>query len=293
MSRIAPALHPTTKSQLRHIVADPPRVVGLTGLPGVGKRTVAEYLACTLLGLEIDRAISLARLIVIEPSKTGNIGIETSRKIQHLIKQKFADTTKNPIQLVVIIDHAEQMTLDAQNALLKTFEESPKHMCIVLCSPTTQQLLPTIISRTTVVTVHKPKEAELIKAIADKAATQQLNRAMLIAAGLPGLTSSLLSEQSDHPLLGALTTAKKFLSSNRYDRLCSVSSIAKTPLELEQLLYALSLIIQQKIYSVGHGSSPKQLNNWLKRQQLVQNLRQSLGRNAQTKLVGLSLATLI
>lgn len=50
-------------------------------------------------------------------------------------------------QKIVFIPQADQLTLPAQNALLKTLEEPPAHSLIILVSPHQSRLLPTIISR--------------------------------------------------------------------------------------------------------------------------------------------------
>lgn len=50
-------------------------------------------------------------------------------------------------QKIIFIPQADQLTLPAQNALLKTLEEPPAHSLIILVSPHQNQLLPTIISR--------------------------------------------------------------------------------------------------------------------------------------------------
>jgi hypothetical protein len=48
---------------------------------------------------------------------------------------------------VGVIEQAEMLTLEAQNALLKTLEEPPKKARIILCAPSQETLLPTIRSR--------------------------------------------------------------------------------------------------------------------------------------------------
>lgn len=48
---------------------------------------------------------------------------------------------------VFIVDGAERMNLNAQNAFLKTLEEPPPQSVIILITSTEHQLLPTIISR--------------------------------------------------------------------------------------------------------------------------------------------------
>lgn len=50
---------------------------------------------------------------------------------------------------VFIIHEAQYMNVQAQNALLKIFEEPSKHVCIILTCPSKSSLLDTIISRAT------------------------------------------------------------------------------------------------------------------------------------------------
>lgn len=52
---------------------------------------------------------------------------------------------------VGIIEHMECLTAEAQNALLKTLEEPPPHTYIIGTTTTPETLLPTVVSRMTVV----------------------------------------------------------------------------------------------------------------------------------------------
>jgi len=63
---------------------------------------------------------------------------------------------------VYIINEADKMTVQAQNAILKTLEEPPAYVVIVLLVSNLQALLPTILSRC--VTLHmKPVSDALVK----------------------------------------------------------------------------------------------------------------------------------
>jgi len=48
---------------------------------------------------------------------------------------------------VAIIQSAEKLNSFSQNALLKIFEEAPKHVIIILCAKTVDSILSTIASR--------------------------------------------------------------------------------------------------------------------------------------------------
>lgn len=63
---------------------------------------------------------------------------------------------------VYIINEAEKMTVQAQNALLKTLEEPPEYTVILLLTTNVNSLLPTILSRCVILNM-KPVADELVK----------------------------------------------------------------------------------------------------------------------------------
>ena len=63
---------------------------------------------------------------------------------------------------VYIINEAEKMTAQAQNAILKTLEEPPQYAVIILLTANVNSLLPTILSRCVVLNM-KPVADELVK----------------------------------------------------------------------------------------------------------------------------------
>lgn len=63
---------------------------------------------------------------------------------------------------VYVIDDAQNMTVQAQNALLKTLEEPPSYAVIILVSNTVDAMLPTIQSRSVLLPV-KPLPDEVIR----------------------------------------------------------------------------------------------------------------------------------
>ncbi len=55
---------------------------------------------------------------------------------------------------VYIVDEAEKMTQEAQNALLKTIEEPPAYAVIILLTSSLEALLPTVRSRCVILNLH-------------------------------------------------------------------------------------------------------------------------------------------
>lgn len=63
---------------------------------------------------------------------------------------------------IYIVDEAEKMNVQAQNALLKTLEEPPEYAVILLLATRAEAMLPTILSRCVVLNT-KPVSDDLIK----------------------------------------------------------------------------------------------------------------------------------
>lgn len=76
------------------------------------------------------------------PDETS-IGISRVREFQ---KRLLLKPTGSPFS-VGVIHQAESLTVEAQNALLKTLEEPPPHARVILESPTADVFLPTVVSR--------------------------------------------------------------------------------------------------------------------------------------------------
>lgn len=80
--------------------------------------------------------------VIFDP-ESESIGIELIRELKYKIGRKpFQRTLK-----IFFIPRAEKLTLQAQNALLKTLEEPPQHTYIILSCRNPDLLIPTIVSR--------------------------------------------------------------------------------------------------------------------------------------------------
>jgi hypothetical protein len=90
-----------------------------------------------------------------------SIGISDVRDFNKRLQLK----PKESEHLVGIIDHAEALTQQAQQALLKTLEEPPASVYILVSVTRESMLLPTILSRCQLIslsdtTTHTPEELE-------------------------------------------------------------------------------------------------------------------------------------
>lgn len=94
-------------------------------------------------------------LLVIAAEKS--IGIQKVRDLEKfLILKPYEGNFK-----VVLICEAEKLTVEAQEALLKTLEEPPESGKIILCAADRDYLLPTVISRCLHLPVHFKPQFEI------------------------------------------------------------------------------------------------------------------------------------
>ena len=88
-------------------------------------------------------------LMIIEPLKDQSGKSKKSISISEIRKIKpFLNTTSiTGSWKVIIIDSMDELTINAENALLKSLEEPPRKTLIILIATNSSQLLPTTISR--------------------------------------------------------------------------------------------------------------------------------------------------
>lgn len=111
-----------------------------TGPEGIGKKLMAKEFASCLIGMNVDNS---SDFMLIEPKKGENtIKIEQIRELNSSVSLKPYSNYK-----IYLINDSEKMTVQAQNALLKTLEEPCSYGIIILVTKNEQALLETIRSR--------------------------------------------------------------------------------------------------------------------------------------------------
>jgi DNA polymerase-3 subunit gamma/tau len=121
-----------------------------TGNPGCGKTTAARICA------------SLVNAVVIEINSADNRGIDIAREIAEQMQTRPIGEFKS---WAFILDEVHMTLGTFQNNMLKTLEDTPKHVYFFLCTTDPQKLLPTIRSRCTVFNFDTLSEQQIYKVL--------------------------------------------------------------------------------------------------------------------------------
>ena len=142
------------------------------GEKGSGKKTLADLFAralqceaggdkpcnqCTSCKQALNR--NQPDIIYVQHEKPGNISVDEIRK---QVNNDIAIKPYSSERKIYIIDEAEKMNQQAQNAILKTIEEPPEYAIIFLLTENADSLLPTIRSRCVMLKLRNIKD-KLVK----------------------------------------------------------------------------------------------------------------------------------
>ncbi len=276
-------LHPATKEHVSQFVAMPSHALLLIGNNGMGKTSLAEAMLTEILGLEQGRLQQHPYFSLVRAEK-NSISIESIRELQRFLQLKTLG--EKPFRRAVIIEHAEALTTEAQNAFLKLLEEPPADTILILAADNPRALLPTILSRTQVITMNTPSEEELKAHFVSLGNDVTfISQAYLLGAGLPGLMHALLDNDQTHPLLQGVSVAKEILQKSTFERLALVEGLSKQKEDAFHTLDALQHIAQTMLDGAAEKNDATKLKQWHHILKATTSARNALAQNASTKLV--------
>lgn len=172
-----------------------------TGPEGVGKRTLAMQCAMAALcrGAEKPcfccppcvRVLDGTHPDVIRISGGKAIGVDAVREAVRLTGEHSFEGGRR----VILMEHAQRMTPQAQNCLLKTLEEPAADTLFLLTAEDTSSLLPTVVSRCRPVPIPIWTEADMAPVLRERGVPQDQISALYFASG--GSVGAALEFQRD------------------------------------------------------------------------------------------------
>ena len=174
------------------------------GEEGIGKKMLAKELAKAILCTSKDNKPCDICKSCVEFNSNNNANFQiidtegTSIKIDQIrvMQSKIAEKPINSAHKVYIINDSELMTVEAQNCLLKTLEEPPQYITIILITSNENKILTTIKSRCTKIYFNLLSEDE-IKLVLNNLDIENINYSYLQACGGSVKKAILLKEKSE------------------------------------------------------------------------------------------------
>ncbi|MBP2242564.1 DNA polymerase-3 subunit delta' [Cytobacillus eiseniae] len=142
------------------------------GMKGTGKREASILLAKSILCLSPDNGyIPCESCVNCKRINKGNHpdvhmiepdGLSIKKAQIQLLQEEFSKTGVESKKKIYMIVHADRMTVNAANSLLKFLEEPHPHTIAILMTEQLQQILPTILSRCQAISFHALSPNQMI-----------------------------------------------------------------------------------------------------------------------------------
>jgi DNA polymerase-3 subunit delta' len=213
------------------------------GPPGAGKRSAARALACALLCADggcgacgvcarVKRGAH-PDVRMLEPEGAATYMVDQVRDIVHEVN---LSPVEGPYK-VYVLDRAEAFNPAAANALLKTLEEPPDDVVLVLLATTYDSVLPTVASRCQVVRFAPvtPSMASALIAERTGAGVDESLAALAAAGGVVPRAVDFVSSSTRRAgrdrLIGVLRDLPVMDGRDVLDAARDVLSLVKAPLD--------------------------------------------------------------
>lgn len=286
----------------QHQMGRTPQALLLTGLPNVGKSTLARFFAQSLNCLEASKPCgrcSSCRKITsgnhpdVRVFDDGNdtLKIDQIRDLQRELSLSPHESQYR----VAILCNFERATVSAANALLKTLEEPARPVVLILTAADPGRLLPTIVSRCQNLALRPLPRQTILEALQTRwqATPKRAELLAQLAGGRLGWAVSALQdtdflerrEQRLQDLLGLLPM-------NRTDRLAYAYQLSRDPVAAKESL-TLWLTIWRDLLLLRSDSRTKIINlDWQDKLQAIArqiNLSQAMEMVARLRAALLNL----
>jgi len=252
----------------------------ISGPAGIGKKTLARAFIKDLLCL--DSSTENCRCICCRTYENGtnpdfykvesdkkSIGVDSIRELQdHAAHRPTYGKRK-----VYLIPDAELMTPQAQNCLLKTLEEPPKYVVIILLTINFEALLPTIQSRTVNLRMMPYTDEEMKKIIRlfHNISENEIDIILKFSNGIPLNALRMIEEGAVRDL-----RTQVFRIFEKPDDFSHLESVRKTLLDNRdeiQTFFDILLSVYRDCLMLKHGMENRLINS--DKKDIIKNIASS------------------
>lgn len=222
------------------------------GTSGIGKKMIAKEFAKMILCLEEEKYCNHCKSCIEFDSNNNpdfqmivpdgaSIKIEQIRQMQRKILEAPIISNKK----VYIIDDADLMTTEAQNCLLKTLEEPPEFVTIILIGAKENSFLSTIKSRCTIIKFQNIENKEIKKYLKENYEITDISENMLqIFQGSIGKAEVLKDKQDLYN--NVFEIIEKIKSLDLIDILKKADIIYKSQEDKFEILESINVMLFKK-----------------------------------------------
>lgn len=213
----------------------------IAGEDGVGKGKLANILAKFILNGYLD---SEYVDIINYSSEKSSFGVDDVRDIiEEVYKKPFEKDKK-----VIIIHEGNKLTIQAQNALLKTIEEPPKGVYIIILCESLELILDTIKSRCEIYKLKPLTKSELYEYIKIKKFNydeNEIKSAIAFSEGVPGRIDRYFNDDKLRELRNNIVILIKNLNKNDLEAILQQEeSFSNLKNDKEEVLNIFGLFIR-------------------------------------------------
>ncbi len=180
-------------------------------------------------------------IIRITHEKPGTISVEDIRS--QINNDGGVKPYSSPYK-IYIGNEAEKMTVQAQNAILKTLEEPPEYAVIMLLTANVNTLLPTILSRCIVLNMKPVADAQVRKYLMEQLQVPDYKAEVCVAfaRGNVGKAKALASsEEFENVKAEALSLLKYIQDMELHEIIAAIKKISEYKLEVNDYLDIMAI----------------------------------------------------